>query len=58
MSSKNRLFVILIDLLDLGRPGILPGIFMALRKPAMFERKIELNRRILSNRPVTTSHNL
>jgi hypothetical protein len=27
MSSKNRLFVILIDLLDLGRPGILPGFF-------------------------------
>jgi hypothetical protein len=58
MSSKNRLFVILIDLFDLGRPGILPGIFMALRMPAMFERKIELNRRILCKPPVTTSHNL
>jgi hypothetical protein len=27
MSSKSRLFVILIDLLDLERPGILPGFF-------------------------------
>jgi hypothetical protein len=27
MNSNNRLFVILIDLLDLGRPGILPGFF-------------------------------
>lgn len=28
MSSKSRLFVFLIDLLDLRRPGILPDFFM------------------------------
>jgi hypothetical protein len=41
LSSKSRPFVYLIDLLDLGRLGILPGFFYELKILATFERSSE-----------------